>query len=167
MGDLTDSEQMAKQVEILDVLVASGYFRARLKSYDVFDKIVGGMVFCLEGLDNIELDVDFLFHDSLSIGQKIALTEKIVAVLPQIGCPYSLEPHQIQGLDFINIFPVIQWLVKRSIESRAEKADRLNAFLIKQFHNDFTLPSDDKKLVLELTCVRYAFELNFNINFSN
>uniref|UniRef100_A0A336L1U4 Coiled-coil domain-containing protein 93 n=1 Tax=Culicoides sonorensis TaxID=179676 RepID=A0A336L1U4_CULSO len=143
MGDLTDSEQMAKQVEILDVLVASGYFRARLKSYDVFDKIVGGMVFCLEGLDNIELDVDFLFHDSLSIGQKIALTEKIVAVLPQIGCPYSLEPHQIQGLDFINIFPVIQWLVKRSIESRAEKADRLNAFLIKQFHNDFTLPSDD------------------------
>lgn len=42
--ELTDSEQAAKQVEILDVLVASGYFRARLKSYDDFDKIVGGMV---------------------------------------------------------------------------------------------------------------------------
>lgn len=70
-----------------------------------------------------------------------ALTEKIVAVLPQIGCPYSLEPHQIQGLDYINIFPVVQWLVKRSIESRAEKADRLNAFAINQFHNDFYLES--------------------------
>lgn len=41
---MVDSEQTTKQVEILDVLVASGYFRARLKSYDDFDKIVGGMV---------------------------------------------------------------------------------------------------------------------------
>jgi hypothetical protein len=37
-----------------------------------------------------------------------ALTEKIVAVLPEMKCPYHLEPHQIQGLDFIHIFPVIQ-----------------------------------------------------------
>lgn len=37
-----------------------------------------------------------------------ALTEKIVAVLPRMKCPHRLEPHQIQGLDFIHIFPVIQ-----------------------------------------------------------
>ena len=37
-----------------------------------------------------------------------ALTEKIVAVLPRMKCPHRLEPHQIQGLDFISIFPVIQ-----------------------------------------------------------
>lgn len=37
-----------------------------------------------------------------------ALTEKIVAVLPKMKCPYRIEPHQIQGLDFIHIFPVIQ-----------------------------------------------------------
>lgn len=43
------------------------------------------------------------------------LTEKIVAALPRMKCPYLIEPHQIQGLDFINIFPVIQWLVKRSV----------------------------------------------------
>lgn len=43
------------------------------------------------------------------------LTEKIVAALPKMKCPYLIEPHQIQGLDFINIFPVIQWLVKRSV----------------------------------------------------
>ena len=30
-------------------------------------------------------------------------------------CPYLIEPHQIQGLEFISIFPVIQWLVKRSV----------------------------------------------------
>lgn len=44
------------------------------------------------------------------------LTEKIVAALPKMKCPYLIEPHQIQGLDFINIFPVIQWLVKRSVD---------------------------------------------------
>ena len=37
-----------------------------------------------------------------------ALTEKIVAVLPRMKCPHRLEPHQIQGLDFIHIYPVIQ-----------------------------------------------------------
>lgn len=37
-----------------------------------------------------------------------ALTEKIVSVLPKMKCPHRLEPHQIQGLDFIHIFPVIQ-----------------------------------------------------------
>jgi hypothetical protein len=39
-----------------------------------------------------------------------ALTENIVKVLPKIKCPFSLEPHQIQGLDLIHIFPVIQVL---------------------------------------------------------
>ena len=47
------------------------------------------------------LGVDFDFFSR-------ALTEKIVAVLPRMKCPHRLEPHQIQGLDFINIFPVIQ-----------------------------------------------------------
>lgn len=37
-----------------------------------------------------------------------ALTEKIVSVLPKMKCPHRLEPHQIQGLDFIHIFPVVQ-----------------------------------------------------------
>lgn len=37
-----------------------------------------------------------------------ALTEKIVAVLPEMKCPHHIEPHQIQGLDFIHVFPVIQ-----------------------------------------------------------
>jgi len=46
------------------------------------------------------------------------LTEKIVVMLPKMNCPYRIEPHQIQGLDCIHIFPVIQWLVKRSMEMR-------------------------------------------------
>lgn len=48
-----------------------------------------------------------------------ALTEKIVAVLPRMKCPHRLEPHQIQGLDFIHIFPVIQVTDKKNIRTHA------------------------------------------------
>lgn len=71
-----------------------------------------------------------------------SLTEKIVVVLPKMKCPFQLEPHQIQGLDFINIFPVVEWLVKRSAENRSEKADRLKKLAASQFQNYFTLGSD-------------------------
>ena len=37
-----------------------------------------------------------------------ALTEKIVGALKRMKCPHRIEPHQIQGLDFIHIFPVVQ-----------------------------------------------------------
>lgn len=50
-------------------------------------------------------------------------------------CPFALEPHQIQGLDFINIFPVIQWLVSESVKLRNEKAERLKLFAISQYNN--------------------------------
>jgi CCDC93, coiled-coil domain len=59
-----------------------------------------------------------------------------------MGCPHTIEPHQIQGNDFINIFPVIQWLVKKSVENRSERADKLKRFAVGQFHNEFTLESD-------------------------
>jgi CCDC93, coiled-coil domain len=61
-------------------------------------------------------------------------------------CPYLLEPHQIQGSDFINIFPVIQWLVKESVNLRNEKAERLKLFAVSQFHNHFTLSSSEQNL---------------------
>lgn len=81
-------------------------------------------------------------------------------------CPFALEPHQIQGLDFIGIYPVIQFLVKQSVYLRNEKAERLKMviitviiiimavindtyklllqFAIGQFHNHFYLSSSEK-----------------------
>lgn len=137
--------------------MAAGYFRARIKGLSPFDKIVGGMTWCIEACGDYDVDVDLLFHDGLSIGQKIALTEKIVAVLPRMKCPFAIEPHQIQGLDFCNIFPVVQWLVKRSVENRAEKSIKLKAFAVATFHNHFAIPSEQetrKKYVQAIESVR-------------
>lgn len=58
-------------------------------------------------------------------------------------CPNVLEPHQIQGLDFIAVLPVIQWLVKESVKFRTEKAERLKLFAVGQFHNHFKLSSSE------------------------
>lgn len=118
----TQGDQNDKMQEISELLVAAGYFRARIKGISSFDKIVGGMAWAIE-VCAVDIDVDLPFNENLSIGQKISLTEKIVRVLLRMKCPHRIEPHQIQGLDFDHIFPVIQWLVKKAIETKAETED--------------------------------------------
>ncbi|XP_050537401.1 coiled-coil domain-containing protein 93 [Daktulosphaira vitifoliae] len=127
-----DEEQALKLQEIMDLLIAAGYFRARIKGLASFDKIVGGLAWCIDNC-TVDLDVDLHFDESLVIGQKISLTEKIVSVLPKMKCPYLIEPHQIQGLDCIHIFPIVQWLVKRSIEKRKERGEYLTHYAANQF----------------------------------
>ena len=94
----------------------------------------------------MDLDVDLLYQENSSIGKKIALTEKIVAVLPKMKCPYSIEPHQIQGLDFINIFPVVQWLVKKALETRAEREVFNRAYSLREFEKLTNLKIQNKNL---------------------
>jgi hypothetical protein len=66
-----------------------------------------------------------------------ALTERIVLVLSRMKCPYAIEPHQIQGGDFIHIFPVVQWLVKRVFERRADIGDVNRAYALHQYDKQF------------------------------
>jgi hypothetical protein len=65
-----DDEQLEKCQEIIDLLVAAGYFRARIKGLSEFDKIVGGMSWCIEASD-YDVDVDLLFNENLNIKQKM------------------------------------------------------------------------------------------------
>lgn len=74
-------------------------------------------------------------------------------------CPFALEPHQIQGLDFINIFPVIQWLVKESVNLRNEKAERLKLFAVGQFHNHFNLTTSESDRVERIEVLRKVKEI--------
>jgi hypothetical protein len=56
--------------EILELLVAAGYFRARIKGLSEFDKIVGGLTWCISTC-NFDVDVDLLFQENLNIGLKM------------------------------------------------------------------------------------------------
>ncbi|KAG8509581.1 Coiled-coil domain-containing protein 93 [Galemys pyrenaicus] len=154
-----DEEQNVKLAEILELLVAAGYFRARIKGLSPFDKVVGGMTWCITTC-NFDVDVDLLFQENSTIGQKIALSEKIVSVLPRMKCPHQLEPHQIQGMDFIHIFPVVQWLVKRAIETKEEMGDYIRSYSISQFQKTYSLPEDDDFMKRKEKAIKTVVELS-------
>jgi hypothetical protein len=52
-------------------------------------------------------------------------------------CPHTIEPHQIQGEDFIHIFPIVQWLVKRVFDRRTEIGDFNRAYTLNQYDKQF------------------------------
>lgn len=62
-------------------------------------------------------------------------------------CPYIIEPHQIQGLDFINIYPLILWLIKYSSEFREAKEDELRKFAVMQYDKSHIFESDRANFV--------------------
>lgn len=97
----------------------AGYFRARINTLSDFDKIIGGMAWAMQVFSH-DISINIFYADTLDLGQKIALTERLVMVLLVMNCPHQIEPHQIVGLDYIKLLPVIRWLIKRSAEIRRE-----------------------------------------------
>lgn len=104
---------------IIETLVQAGYFRARIKTLSDFDKIIGGMAWAMQ-VFSYDLDINIFYTDTLDLGEKIALTERLVMVLLVMNCPHQLEPHQIVGLDYANLLPVVCWLVRKASEVRQE-----------------------------------------------
>lgn len=156
-----DEGQEIKYQEIIGLLIAAGYFRARIKGLSSFDKVVGGITWCITNC-TFEIDIDLLFQENSTIGQKIALTEKIVKVLKKMVCPSPIEPHQIQGLDFKSIFPVIQWLVKKVIETREVLGDHRRAYSISQFDKHYSIPGEkDEEQMKKVTRALKDVQLHY------
>ena len=53
------------------------------------------------------------------------VTERIIEVLPQMSCPHRIEPHQIQGLDCVHIYAVMQ---VRDNGTRRDTKQKLDGF---------------------------------------
>ena len=114
--------------EIAELLLNGGYFRARIPGPSLaFDKIVGGLAWSITA-SNVDVDVDLFYDDDIKMGQKLKLGESVERALRRMRCPFPLQAHQIQGLDYPAIFPVVQWLVKRVIATREELGDRTRSF---------------------------------------
>ena len=92
-----------------------------------FDKIVGGLAWSITA-SNVDVDVDLFYDDDIKMGQKLKLGESVERALRRMRCPFPLQAHQIQGLDYPAIFPVVRWLVKRVIATREELGDRTRSF---------------------------------------
>ena len=135
--------QKAKYDEIIDMLLSAGYFRARIATLSAFDKVVGGLCWCITSSGE-DIDVDILFQENSTIGQRITLSESIVNALRKMSCPSPLQPHQIQGgiggSDYLALCPVIVWLVKKFFERREEREKQLRAFSTLQFSKNYVFP---------------------------
>lgn len=114
------SIQHPKLQEIFELLLLAGYFRVRIPSLSIFDKILGGMTWCIS-CSNVDIDISY--SDEMTIGQKIKLAEELIYALQKMKYPFKLFPHQIQGLDYENLFPVFQWLIKFVLETREYRQD--------------------------------------------
>ncbi|KRX02498.1 hypothetical protein PPERSA_11838 [Pseudocohnilembus persalinus] len=137
-----------KMREIYDILLMAGYFRIRIPSLNDFDKIMGGLAWCIT-CSNFDIDIEY--NDEMKLGEKIKIGEKICAVLKQMQCPYSLQSFQIQGLDANSIFPVIQWLIKFVYETREQRQDfnkKMSVFLGKNVYKQFQINERKEKLSL-------------------
>lgn len=61
-----------------------------------------------------------------------------------MSCPFIIQPHQIQGLDYPRLFPVIQWLVKIVLNFQQETAEFTRKQAAIQFGKITKLPEIEK-----------------------
>ena len=50
------------------MLLAAGYFRARIPKLHPFDKMLGGLAWCIIS-SNVEVDVDLHFDEDMTLGE--------------------------------------------------------------------------------------------------
>ena len=72
------------------MLLAAGYFKARLSNIKPFDKILGGMAWCISSTST---DVNVEFDEDMTMGMKIKAAENVVAALKVMSCPVAMQPH--------------------------------------------------------------------------
>ena len=124
------------------LLLSAGYFRVRMADLEDFDRIAGGLAWCLKAA-SVDVDIDIFFKEKPTVGEKVRISESICNGLRLAKCPLELKPHQIQGLDFPYLFPIFQWLVKNVIEVRNEFGDFQRSFAEFSFKNNYAeLPVD-------------------------
>jgi len=148
----TISEAQRLSEEICQMLLAAGYFRARIPSLPAFDKMLGGLAWCITA-SNVDVEVDLLFDEEMTLGQKIRLGENVVAALRKMRCPCPLQPHQIRGLDFSALFPVFQWMVKQVISTRDEQAAKTRRFAEMKFGASHKLLEEEEEAMARLKAV--------------
>ncbi|QDZ23161.1 coiled-coil domain-containing protein [Chloropicon primus] len=130
-GDASEDGQRSPQewLELIQqLLVAGGYFRARIPTLKAFDKVVGGLAWSINASYATEVDFDLFLREDAKIGEKIQLSEKIEKALQRMKCPHTLQAHQMEGLDYPYIFPVVQWLLTRVMDARAQFGNQLRQY---------------------------------------
>ena len=159
---LFDAEAETTKQEIFNLLLEAGYFRISIPSLNDFDKILGGLswgILC----SGFDIDLDLEYSDEFQLGQKIKLSERVITGLKAMRCPYPLQPHQIRGLDYNSIHPIIKWLLEFVEETREERKDT-NQFISSEIGDRLIYK---QRNYFELPCVPKAKILSKNTKIEN
>lgn len=93
---------------------------------------MGGLCWCIAASGKA-VDANILFQENMPLGKKLRLAENVCKVLIKMKCKAELLPHQIQGLDFGKLFPVIKWLVQQVYDFREEHGDMIRDYSMHHF----------------------------------
>ena len=69
-GYSDEDEQAFTMQQISDMLIAAGYFRARVSGFSAFDVVVGGMSWAITA-SGVPVEVDVNFKENANIGEKM------------------------------------------------------------------------------------------------
>ncbi|MCO5551630.1 hypothetical protein L7F22_005135 [Adiantum nelumboides] len=129
LGVTEESEKVLQR--IIDLLVAAGYVRAQATTLPPFDKLTGGLAWCITAWD-VDVDIDLFYDDNATLEHKLKVGEAIEAALQKLECPHLLQAHQIQGLDYPAVHLVMQWLVENSSTIQAKMCNQVFSLAIKK-----------------------------------
>ncbi|MCQ2820822.1 MAG: hypothetical protein MJ252_26480 [archaeon] len=135
-----DKDEIALYEKIVELFLEAGYFRARISSLPPFDKVLGGLAWVLTGCF---YDIDIEFKDDMTMTEKIRVSEKIVNGLKNVKCPYVINPAQILKLDVKTILPILNFLIKKLLETRDERNEQSRKFSMKYINDKMSLQKDE------------------------
>ena len=114
--DEKDPERLLKLKECCDLLLAGGYFRARIPTLSPFDKVVGGLAWSITA-SGVDVDVDVIFQENASIGQKMCDSNTAPDTAPTIhslalSTNCSLIPFPLTVCPFPCLWPAAKRLIR-------------------------------------------------------
>lgn len=69
-GLKVDDEQLASFEKIIQLLISGGYFRAMITTLEPFDKVAGGLAWCITAA-NENVDMGLLLDEHSRMGEKV------------------------------------------------------------------------------------------------
>ncbi|ETV92397.1 hypothetical protein, variant [Aphanomyces invadans] len=123
--DSTERETLAQ--ECIDLLVQHGYHRASVIEIPIFERVVGGLVFCLQSEALTTVDCDILFRPVATVKERVRVAEAIchsfntalmsfATATPSTPSmkALTLSVHELQGANYAKLKLVVAWLVQHT-----------------------------------------------------
>lgn len=89
-----DELQMRRFDDLVELLLAAGYFRARIASLSPFDKVIGGLTWCIVN-SHVDVDVDLFFQEEANIGFQMYVSLSLSRTFVRHSIRATIDPRSI------------------------------------------------------------------------